>query len=97
VRTQEELLPFNETHSLRLHPDVLQFLFAMGADGPYVIWGFLNIKFASHIFLLANVRGVAARVNGYEDEKKLRRCSRLPPPPCSPVFFLLRRAASIRA
>jgi hypothetical protein len=56
VRTQEELLPFNEAHSLRLHPDELQFLFAMGADGPYVIWRFLNIKFASHIFYIGERR-----------------------------------------
>ena len=60
VRTKEELLSFNETHTLRLHPDVLQLFLAMGADRPYVIWCFLNIKFGRHNFLLANDRGMVS-------------------------------------
>jgi hypothetical protein len=48
MRTQEELLPLNEPDSLRLHPDELELLFAVGADWPDVLWRFLNIKFLRH-------------------------------------------------
>ena len=40
---QQKLLALNKAESLRLYPDVLQFLFAVRADWPRIIWRFLKI------------------------------------------------------
>jgi hypothetical protein len=40
---QQKLLALNKAESLRLYPDEPQFLFAVRADWPRIIWRFLKI------------------------------------------------------